>query len=95
MVLMQQVLVCFLLLNCLIKKNFFFIVLVDGGWTPWSVWSDCSVTCGQGNQIRTRACIDPPPRNNGTHCPGADRETQLCHTVPCLGNKGFITCFIL
>ncbi|TSK16074.1 SCO-spondin [Bagarius yarrelli] len=57
---------------------------VDGGWTPWSVWSDCSVTCGRGNQIRTRACINPPPRNNGTHCPGAERELQDCHASPCL-----------
>ncbi|KAA8580474.1 hypothetical protein FQN60_013432, partial [Etheostoma spectabile] len=57
---------------------------VDGGWTPWSVWSDCSVTCSQGAQVRTRACINPPPRNNGTHCSGPDRETQDCHTPPCL-----------
>ncbi|KAJ8374864.1 hypothetical protein SKAU_G00054440 [Synaphobranchus kaupii] len=57
---------------------------VDGGWTPWSVWSDCPVTCGRGTQIRTRACIDPPPRNNGTTCPGPEREAQDCHVPPCL-----------
>lgn len=58
---------------------------VDGDWTPWSVWSDCSVTCGQGTHVRTRACINPPPRNNGSHCSGPDRETQYCQTPPCLG----------
>lgn len=58
---------------------------VDGGWTPWSVWSDCSVTCGRGAQVQTRACINPPPRNNGSDCTGPDRETQECHTLPCLG----------
>ncbi|XP_036410900.1 SCO-spondin [Megalops cyprinoides] len=57
---------------------------VDGGWTPWSVWSDCPVTCGRGTQIRTRACINPPPRNNGTHCRGPEREAQNCHAPPCL-----------
>ncbi|KAM6977691.1 SCO-spondin [Aplochiton taeniatus] len=57
---------------------------VDGGWTPWSVWSDCPVTCGWGTQIRTRACVNPPPRNNGSHCVGPDRETQDCLTPPCL-----------
>lgn len=58
---------------------------VDGGWTLWSVWSDCSVTCGQGSQVRTRACINPPPRNNGTNCSGLDRDFQKCYRPPCLG----------
>ncbi|XP_013879264.1 SCO-spondin isoform X2 [Austrofundulus limnaeus] len=57
---------------------------VDGAWTPWSVWSDCSVTCGQGTHVRTRACINPPPRNNGSLCSGAERETRYCQTPPCL-----------
>ncbi|KAF4095523.1 hypothetical protein G5714_023126 [Onychostoma macrolepis] len=57
---------------------------VDGGWTPWSVWSDCPVTCGKGKQIRTRACINPPPRNNGTDCTGPERDTRGCHSAPCL-----------
>uniref|UniRef100_A0AAZ1XVT6 VWFC domain-containing protein n=1 Tax=Oreochromis aureus TaxID=47969 RepID=A0AAZ1XVT6_OREAU len=57
---------------------------VDGAWTPWSVWSDCSVTCGRGTHVRTRACINPPPRNNGSHCSGPERETQDCQTPPCL-----------
>uniref|UniRef100_A0A3Q2CH68 SCO-spondin n=1 Tax=Cyprinodon variegatus TaxID=28743 RepID=A0A3Q2CH68_CYPVA len=57
---------------------------VDGSWTPWSVWSDCSVTCGRGTHVRTRACINPPPRNNGSHCSGPERETQSCLTPPCL-----------
>uniref|UniRef100_A0A3Q2VSK8 Uncharacterized protein n=1 Tax=Haplochromis burtoni TaxID=8153 RepID=A0A3Q2VSK8_HAPBU len=58
---------------------------VDGAWTPWSVWSDCSATCGRGTHVRTRACINPPPRNNGSHCSGPEKETQDCQTPPCLG----------
>uniref|UniRef100_A0A8C7VBG6 SCO-spondin n=1 Tax=Oryzias sinensis TaxID=183150 RepID=A0A8C7VBG6_9TELE len=59
---------------------------VDGRWTPWSVWADCSVTCGGGTHVRTRACINPPPRNNGSDCSGPDRETRDCQTPPCLDN---------
>uniref|UniRef100_A0A3P8NP04 SCO-spondin n=1 Tax=Astatotilapia calliptera TaxID=8154 RepID=A0A3P8NP04_ASTCA len=57
---------------------------LDGAWTPWSVWSDCSATCGRGTHVRTRACINPPPRNNGSHCSGPEKETQDCQTPPCL-----------
>uniref|UniRef100_A0A8C7WLU6 SCO-spondin n=1 Tax=Oryzias sinensis TaxID=183150 RepID=A0A8C7WLU6_9TELE len=57
-----------------------------GRWTPWSVWADCSVTCGGGTHVRTRACINPPPRNNGSDCSGPDRETRDCQTPPCLDN---------
>lgn len=70
--------------NCRMSKSCV-LFPVDGGWTPWSVWSDCSVTCGRGTQVRTHACINPPPRNNGSDCSGPERETQDCHTPPCLG----------
>ncbi|XP_039610072.1 SCO-spondin [Polypterus senegalus] len=56
---------------------------VDGDWTPWSLWSDCSVTCGRGVQIRSRACINPPPRNNGSDCSGPEQEAQDCGSKPC------------
>lgn len=69
------------MLNCCLWSS------VDGGWTPWSLWSDCPVTCGKGKQIRTRACINPPPRNNGTYCTGPERDTQDCHAGPCLGTE--------
>ncbi|XP_078059946.1 SCO-spondin-like [Mustelus asterias] len=60
---------------------------VDGGWTPWSPWSDCPVTCGQGSQTRTRACINPPPRNNGSVCEGLSAQTQNCSIPPCPGHR--------
>ncbi|XP_038666358.1 SCO-spondin [Scyliorhinus canicula] len=59
---------------------------VDGGWTPWSPWSDCPVTCDQGSQTRTRACINPPPRNNGSVCEGISIQTQNCSIPPCAGD---------
>lgn len=49
---------------------------VNGGWT---VWGDCSVTCGGGT--RTRTCTNPAPANSGDDCVGdlsEDCNTQAC-----------------
>ncbi|KAJ7361882.1 hypothetical protein OS493_014527 [Desmophyllum pertusum] len=56
---------------------------VDGGYTGWSPWSQCSVTCGNGTQQRYRSCTNPPPANNGTSCTGSDKETRICTTEIC------------
>ncbi|RUS76460.1 hypothetical protein EGW08_015774 [Elysia chlorotica] len=29
---------------------------VDGGWSRWSVWADCSVTCGRGYREQVKTC---------------------------------------
>uniref|UniRef100_A0A4W5ND95 Uncharacterized protein n=1 Tax=Hucho hucho TaxID=62062 RepID=A0A4W5ND95_9TELE len=78
-----------IVIGCVSCQSLFFWLTVDGGWTPWSVWSDCPVTCGRGTQIRSRACINPPPRNNGTGCSGPERDAQGCHIPPCLGNTDY------
>ncbi|XP_072016614.1 uncharacterized protein [Amphiura filiformis] len=56
---------------------------VDGSWTEFSDWSDCTVTCGGGTQTRTRSCSNPTPANGGTMCTGEDTETLNCGDVVC------------
>ncbi|XP_068939311.1 SCO-spondin-like [Petaurus breviceps papuanus] len=56
---------------------------VPGAWTPWSPWSDCPVSCGGANQVRTRACIAPPSQHGGLPCPGPDTQTQPCEQQLC------------
>ncbi|XP_035385082.1 adhesion G protein-coupled receptor B2 isoform X5 [Electrophorus electricus] len=58
----------------------------DPAAEEWSQWSVCSLTCGQGWQVRTRSCVSSP---YGTLCSGSLRETRLCNnTATCPGEPG-------
>uniref|UniRef100_A0A8C5JSU1 Adhesion G protein-coupled receptor B N-terminal domain-containing protein n=1 Tax=Junco hyemalis TaxID=40217 RepID=A0A8C5JSU1_JUNHY len=55
----------------------------SAGTLEWAQWSTCSVTCGQGSQVRTRTCVSP----YGTHCSGPLRESRVCNnTALCPGS---------
>ncbi|XP_048238540.1 thrombospondin type-1 domain-containing protein 7A-like isoform X1 [Haliotis rufescens] len=59
---------------------------VDCEMTEWSDWSQCSVTCGSGMQLRFRS-IATQPADGGRKCPSLDgtrKETQsrVCRS-PC------------
>ncbi|XP_060586807.1 SCO-spondin-like isoform X3 [Ruditapes philippinarum] len=56
---------------------------VRGGWSLWSGWGECSVTCENGTRTRTRDCNHPPPNYGGTECPGEDTEFKPCTKVMC------------
>ncbi|XP_068809627.1 hemicentin-1 isoform X4 [Struthio camelus] len=58
-------------------------VQVHGGFSDWSEWRPCSVTCGQGVQERIRQCNNPLPANGGRHCEGPDTDVRSCHSKPC------------
>ena len=57
------------------------LFLVDGAWTMWSAWGSCSVTCGGGDQSRTRSCEGQT--DGGAPCQGDSSENQSCNTTPC------------
>ena len=70
----------------------FSCIIVDGGWTvykPWSLWSDCSVSCGDGTQSRSRrrTCTNPAPMYGGKQCTGDTTYSELtsCNNNPCPG----------
>ncbi|CAH3171117.1 unnamed protein product [Porites lobata] len=56
---------------------------VDGGHSPWTRWSLCSVTCNNGTQQRFRTCTNPPPANGGEPCAGESEETKACINPTC------------
>ena len=57
--------------------------IIDGGWSSW-VKGACSITCGgEGMQVNTRTCDNPPPQNGGRDCNGTANRTEPCYTCPC------------
>lgn len=56
---------------------------IDGIFSEWSSWSECSVTCGGGTALRERDCTNPAPRYGGRQCEGPTNETKICNTDSC------------
>ncbi|XP_050994845.1 LOW QUALITY PROTEIN: hemicentin-1 [Labeo rohita] len=63
---------------------------VDGNWSEWSSWEECSRTCGQGNRTRVRTCSNPSAQHGGRACEGKAVEAIMCSIRPCpvAGNWG-------
>ncbi|XP_051803642.1 hemicentin-1 [Acanthochromis polyacanthus] len=63
---------------------------VDGNWSEWSLWEECSRTCGQGNRTRVRTCSNPSAQHGGRPCEGKAVEVIMCSVRPCpvAGNWG-------
>ena len=56
---------------------------VDGGYSEFGNWSECSVTCGGGRHTRMRTCTEPTPSEDGADCVGEASETQPCNEDDC------------
>lgn len=64
-------------------------VIVDGGYSPWSNWTSCSSSCGNGTSVRYRTCTDPAPANGGTDCIGESLQIRECAGTSCPVDGGF------
>ena len=62
------------------------VILVNGGYSEWTTWSECSVSCGGGQRTRSRECNKPEPQHGGKNCEslGAAKETEDCNKTPCI-----------
>ncbi|XP_071805363.1 uncharacterized protein [Asterias amurensis] len=56
-------------------------------WSEWSSWQMCSVTCGEGVQLRERRCGAP---GSGAQCMGQDVESGKCLETPICKDGTFI-----
>ena len=69
----------------MIIDEYVVLPLVDGVWSNYSPWSECSVTCGSGIRSRSRTCT--PPRYGGKDCEGSTTEMEVCLKSDCIGKK--------
>nr|XP_008122217.2 PREDICTED: uncharacterized protein LOC103281800 [Anolis carolinensis] len=51
---------------------------VDGGWSAWTSWTPCPVSCGLAIVSRTRQCNVPAPKHGGKTCSGHGYEEGSC-----------------
>ncbi|XP_035212991.1 spondin-1-like isoform X5 [Stegodyphus dumicola] len=69
--------------------------VIDCVVTPWSAWSECSHTCGNGRKERRRM-IKLNPENGGKPCPGKLVQRRKCkENLPCpdrMGDKEAVDC---
>ena len=74
-------------INFLLGSNLF-VAQVNGNFSEWTLWTPCSVTCGQGIMTRKRFCTNPSPTPGGRDCLelGPDHEKTSCQLVDCRGN---------
>ena len=70
--------------GCLfLQENELSLFTVNGNWSDWGKWGDCTVTCGGGTRKRNRACTNPAPENGGLDCEGSNKEEEPCNNIPC------------
>ncbi len=61
----------------------FFSLAVNGNWSLWSNWTDCSQPCGGGIMSRNRTCDNPMTASGGKFCSGLPDDQQDCNTGSC------------
>ncbi|XP_052236371.1 coadhesin-like isoform X3 [Dreissena polymorpha] len=56
---------------------------IDGSWSDWAHWGECSVSCDLGYKQRIRSCDNPAPQGSGHGCQGSGREFDSCSAGAC------------
>lgn len=76
--------------SCSLTSAFIFWISAmdsEDGWSPWSDWTQCTVTCGSGTQQRGRSCDD-----TSSVCTGPSIQTRRCSLGKCdrRGTENFL-----
>ncbi|KAG8508217.1 Adhesion G protein-coupled receptor B3, partial [Galemys pyrenaicus] len=60
------------------------VISLFAQWQEWSSWSQCSVTCSNGTQQRSRQCT--AAAHGGSECRGPWAESRECYNPECTAN---------
>ena len=52
-------------------------------WSPWTEFTECSVSCGSGIKSRTHECFHDHSLLPDTRCEGSNKEIRVCNTDLC------------
>ena len=65
---------------------------INGDYSEWSPWTQCSKTCSGGVRRRMRKCSNPPPSNGGRDCRnlGPSVESQDSNVKLCNGKNSVL-----
>lgn len=58
--------------------------ILDGQWSCWSDWTECSVSCGFGVRSRSRECLQGSGR-----CDGPSQQRESCEMPNCEFYRGW------
>jgi len=58
---------------------------VNGEYSEWSDFGECSKSCGEGVERRERQCNNPAPAHGGSDCVGPSSESRSCKDKECPG----------
>ena len=83
--------ICTIPCNLIITLLLFliFVKAINGKYTRWTTWTQCSKTCGGGVRERYRSCTNPAPFGKGKNCNrfGKPRAVEKCNTKKCPKGK--------
>lgn len=69
-------------------------IVVNGMWSNWGEWGECSTTCGDGSRSRNRTCNNPAPANGGNDCDSQKTNTEACEEPPACPGSVFLYLYI-
>ena len=71
-----------------VSYHFYYFQLL-GEWTDWTKKADCSKTCGDGQQIWERKCVDATTKKyeRWVTCEGPSTNVTMCNLRQCPGEQ--------